>query len=314
MIVGGLIVAGASIASSLLNSGAQHIAANEQKNNEKELLDYQMKKYNSPQAQVNNLGAAGVNPAVAFGNNSPVLNSGGSFGGLSLPDFGIGTSSMSDLASYIQAAASAKKAGVETKSVEKTIENQSIQNEREQFELLLRQKYGLGKAAADLALAQENVSLAKQKGDINDLDKALKQWSVAKEKAVSQAEETKRDILIKELANTDKRLDLENAESDARRRASEASAAASYSLAALNNENRRLQSALADIEEAGKSDKIAALISKYQADGSISDADAEEAKIKYERLCDIDNKRSTFFFREVDDFTEWLKSKISIFK
>ena len=54
-------------------------------------LDYQMSRYYLPKAQVNNLAAAGLNPAVAMGNNSPVFSSGGQLGNNIAPNFSIST-------------------------------------------------------------------------------------------------------------------------------------------------------------------------------------------------------------------------------
>lgn len=96
--------------------------------------------------------------------------------------------------------------------------------------------------------------------------------------------------------------------------ANRAAANASNSQAAVNRENRRLQAALADVEEAGKTDKIKSLISEYRKNGSLSAADAKEAEIRLSRLSDIEDKRGSNIFHEVDGFLEWLKGKVSIFK
>ena len=66
----------------------------------------------SPQAQVRNMAAAGINPAAAFGNQAPVI-SGSQMNLPQNPLGGIGTSSLNDISNYILSQAQAKKAGVE---------------------------------------------------------------------------------------------------------------------------------------------------------------------------------------------------------
>lgn len=281
----------------------------------------QWDEYYSPQAQVRNLAAAGINPAVAMGNQSPVLTSGGQMQMPDVPNLGLGTTALSEIGNYLNAVANAKKAGADTRSSEEDVKLKQIEQSRNQFELQLRQKYGLKQAAQNLSLAEANVRLAQLSGDNAEIDKAIKEYTKAKEKALSECQEKQRDILQKELDNKDTELKLSNrvlkTQGDsniASANASNAAAKASLSQADVNRETRRLQSALADVEEAGKLDKINSLIAEYKKNGSISDADAKEADIKLSRLNDIQDKRSSYFFKEVDGLTEWLKSKISIFK
>ena len=274
----------------------------------------QWKEYYSPQAQVRNLAAAGINPAVAMGNQSPVLTAGGQMQMPDVPNLGLGTTALSEIGAYLNAAANAKKAGVDTRSAEEDIKLKQIEQSRNSFENKLRQTFGLKQVAQDLALSEANVRLAQLSGDNVEIDKAIKQYTKAKEKALSECQEKQRDILQKELDNKDTELKLSNRVLKTQGDANIASANASNTQADVNRQNRRLQAALADIEEAGKLDKINSLIAEYKKNGSISDADAKEADIKLSRLNDIQDKRSSYFFKEVDGLTEWLKSKISIFK
>ena len=280
------------------------------KANEKRQWD----EYYSPKAQVRNMAAAGINPAVAFGNQSPVLTSGGQMQMPDVPDFGIGTTALSEIGNYLNAAANAKKAGVDTRSAEEDIKLKQIEQSRNSFENKLRQQFGLKQAAQDLALSEANVRLAQLSGDNAELDKAIKQYTKAKEKAMSECAENQRDILSKELANKDTELKLSNRVLKTQGDANIASANASNTQADVNRENRRLQSALADVEDAGKLEKIKSLLAEYKKNGAISEADEKEANIKLSRLSDVENKRTSSFFKEVDGFTDWLKSKISIFK
>lgn len=176
----------------------RQIAAN------KELFDYQFEKANSPKAMVRNLTAAGLNPAAAFGNTSPV-QIGGSLSSASPANYnlGVGTQSVSDLANLLVGAAQAKKAGIESDSILQDVKAKELQNE-------ILSKFGLKRASVELALAVENVSLAKQSGDLNKLDMAIKDWTKAKEKALSEVSAHQRDILKKQLDNEDLRLDIQN--------------------------------------------------------------------------------------------------------
>lgn len=103
-------------------------------------------------------------------------------------------------------------------------------------------------------------------------------------------------------------------ESRSRESANYGSANQSNTQASVNKELRRYHSAIADFEESTNSDKIETFIRECQSKRQISDADAQEAILRLNRIKQIENKRSSAFFKETDGFTEWLKSKISIFK
>ena len=97
---------GLSAANGVLSVVGNQIASNTARKN----LDYQMEKYYSPKAQVNNLAAAGINPAVAFGNQSPShLFRWWTIADASNPLAGIGTTSLTDLANYMNAKANVRK-------------------------------------------------------------------------------------------------------------------------------------------------------------------------------------------------------------
>lgn len=62
-------------------------------------------------------------------------------------------------------------------------------------------------------------------------------------------------------------------------------------------------------------EKLNSMVSEWKAKGWISDADAEEAKLRFSRALDHETRRNkNSVFRELDSATDWLKSKISIFK
>ena len=84
------LAAAPSVANGVLSVFGNKMASDTARKN----LDYQMEKYYSPQAQVKNLGAAGINPAVAFGNQSPTFSGGGQLQMPSNPLAGVGTTSL----------------------------------------------------------------------------------------------------------------------------------------------------------------------------------------------------------------------------
>lgn len=207
---------GGSFLGSLFNKGAAEAALEKQVAASKELLDYQMEQYYSPKAQMKHIGQAGLNPVGMFGNTAPV-NVGGSMVMPTAPTYGldVGTQSLSDVASLLVGAAQAKKAGVEIPNIEAETQSKVLGNERQEFENMLLQKYGIQKSAAELALAEQNVKLASASTDVSVQEKALKQWQSAKEKALSEVNERQRDILQKELDNKDIELDIRNRQGEA---------------------------------------------------------------------------------------------------
>ena len=264
-------------------------------------MKYQWDNFSSPSAQARSYAAAGFNPAAALGNGN-ITSSSPSAPSVTSPQFSLGIENLSELGSFMKSVADAKKAGVDTHLSEQEIRNKQVQQKRDEFELDLRKTFGKSESVLNLANAYQQVLLAQDSHDLNLKEKAIKDWQKAKEKALSELSEHERDIAAKRLANTDTELKLQNEESRARANASNASAEASRSQAEVNRENRRLQSALADIEEGAKSDKIIALIAQYQKDGWLSEADAAEARVRASRLHDVENKRESKFFKAIDDY------------
>lgn len=301
-----------SLGAGLLNNLFQSQSMDKQVSAQKDLMKYQWDNFSSPVAQAKSYAAAGFNPATALGNGN-ITSSSPSAPSVTPPQFSVGIENLSELGSFMKSVADAKKAGVDTSLSEQEIRNKQVQQKRDEFELDLRKTFGKSESVLTLANAYQQVLLAQDSHDLNLKEKAIKEWQKAKEKALSELSEHERDIAAKRLANTDTELKLQNEESRARANASNASAEASRTQADVNRENRRLQSALADIEEGAKSDKIEALIAQYQKEGWLSEADASEARIRASRLHDVENKRESKFFKAIDDYSEWLKSKLKIF-
>lgn len=305
----------------LLNSGLQFLGGNysqaKQIAAQKDLFDYTWEKANSPNAQVRNLTAAGLNPVAMLGSHG-LSEIGSPSGQISPIDYqGIGTTDLSGLAQYIAATADAKKKGVEIPGIEQETKGKILDNDRRQFENDLFKKYGSEKMAADTALAWQNYALALQSEDLNEQELTKKQWETAKEKALSKVASNQRDILQKELDNKDIELKLSNEQKrqeikteKSKQSANYASANASNTQADVNRQLRRLNSALADVEESAKTDKIQNLINEYRAKSAMSDLDYQEANRRIEAM---QHMRDNELGREVDNFLEWLKGKVSIF-
>lgn len=99
----------------VIQSVLQPLVQNEMgKNN----AEWQWNRFYSPKAQVSNLAEVGINPAVAFGNQSPVMTTGGQMTMPDVPALGIGTTALSEIGNYLNAKANAEKANVETKGTE----------------------------------------------------------------------------------------------------------------------------------------------------------------------------------------------------
>lgn len=113
--LGALAAAGGAAMNSIANeqnkSNAQYSLAMQ-----KDLLDYQWKKFNSPKAQVDSLVDAGLNPSVAFGQGGMRgIAPSGQAPQLSQSDIGL---SGQDMANTILALSQAKKAGSDAAGVD----------------------------------------------------------------------------------------------------------------------------------------------------------------------------------------------------
>lgn len=249
----GLVNLGGSFLSSAFNRDAAEEAMRQQVQASKELFAWQQKNYLSPSAQVKNVAAAGLMPSSQFGNHSPV-NVGGQLALPTAPSYGldVGTQSLGEVAQLLVGAAEAKKAGVEVPNIEEDTRSKVLENERQEFENMLLKKYGLQKSAADLALAEQNVKLAMAQTDVSIQEKAVKEWTAAKEKAMSEVNEVNRDILRKELANKDIELDIRNRQGEANIGLTKSQSNAANASAELARANKHQIDTLLPHEETSK--------------------------------------------------------------
>lgn len=185
-------------------------SASKQMDLQKDLMQYQWNNFQSPTAQVKELAKAGINPAVAFGNGAPSMGSFNQAPALSPPSFGIGTTSLTELAYYMKSLADAKKAGVDTKVGEEEVKNKQIERQVMEFNLDIQKAFGKEFKSVELAQAYRNLLLLSDTHDLNELDKAIRTYKQEAEKAISTQEGYKAEMLRQRMENNPVVIRLEN--------------------------------------------------------------------------------------------------------
>lgn len=273
---------------------------------QKELFDYQWEKAASPQAQVKNLASGGINPVSHFGSGSANIV-GGSMPSVSTQpiQMSLGVDSIRALTSAAKDLADVRKTGVDTTKTEQEIEGIKLSNDMQELQNKITKEYGIPKAAKELALTAEQVKLAQQQGDINAQDLAIKKWTEAKEKAISSAEENKRDILKMELDNTEKRLNLANKESEARANASNAAAFASRASASLSYAQKKTEDTLRDWRKSLTKNQAAQL---YHQIKNLDVSTEEKAIDNLRKLTGLSDAPWTQVYNDIKKVTGVVKS------
>lgn len=113
LLLGTLAAAGGAAMNSIANEQNKRNAQYSM-NLQKDLLDYQWEKFDSPKAQLDSYAKAGINPAVALGQGSMR----GASPSANAPEVAQVTQSATDMANNILALSEAKKAGSETAGIE----------------------------------------------------------------------------------------------------------------------------------------------------------------------------------------------------
>lgn len=152
-----------SFGSSILNGLFNRDSMANQVEHAKDLMKYQWENFQSPQAQVRALAAAGLNPAVALGHGgigfsaSPSVNMPSS----TPPQIG----GVQDIASFVKAMAEAKKAGLESTA-------QEMQNDltRQTFGELVR-KVGLENKWKESDIIKMDNEVSKLVADVHQIEK-----------------------------------------------------------------------------------------------------------------------------------------------
>ena len=268
-------------------------------------------RFNSPAAQVRGFQQAGMNPAVAMS------ESGGSSGGnQSAPpaptENPFGMVNLETYANSLKALADAKKSGVDTRSAEEDIKLKQIEQDSKEFELRLQKYFGTKERASALALLEKNVRIAQLTGDTKEQEKAINEWIKAKEKAISEAEENKRDILAKELENTDKRLKLENRVLSTQGTANLASANASNTQAELNKVSKQIKDMEREFVRSTNPQKIETELQRLKSEGVISETDYQDGLKKLDSIKKFNEARDKSIIVEKGYlFFDWLSDIVS---
>lgn len=308
------IGAGLGFLNSVLSQGAAERQVGLSTDAQKDLFDYQWNKAGSPKAQVKNLASAGINPVSQFGSGSADVV-GGTMPSVSPQPIQMssGVDFISTLTSAAKDLALAKKSGADTRKTEEEIEGVKLSNEMQTLQNRITEEFGIPRSAKELALAAEKVKLAQQQGDLNEIDKAVKKWTEVKERAISQSEESKRDILKMELDNTEKRLDLENKEISARTEASRASAESSRASALLSYAQKKTEDTLREWRKSLTKNEAAELYHKIKNIDMSTESSAIDALRKLTGLSDApwtqvynDIKKVTGVVKS-DDILEYLE-------
>lgn len=306
---------GLSAANGVLSVVGNEIASNTARKN----LDYQMDKYYSPQAQVKNLGAAGLNPAVAFGNQSPTFSGGGQLQMPSNPLAGIGTTSLTDLANYMNAKANVKKAGADTRKSDAEADAISFENE-------LNRIFKQPERVANLLAAYKSIQLQEDEHSINE-------WRKAKEKALSELSGIERDSAKKTFDNMDTVIEQQNRQREedikltkekqktegTQQSANRASAAAALSQAELNQHQQELidyqrefQEMVNKVKRSNLSSEMLTNLKKLLAERHLSETQQKEAELRLSHVQAFINARNmSAAWREFDNACNWISSKIS---
>ena len=148
----------------------------------KDLMSYQWHNFNSYEAQVRSMIAAGLNPSVLYGHGSsqaasPSVNMPSS-APVQIPN----VFDMSSLSDMISSVAQAKKAGMDIDLIEQEIKNLEVQRQTQKFELELKQQFGKDFKSVELANLYRKLLLASDSHDLNVQEKALNDWKLSNSK------------------------------------------------------------------------------------------------------------------------------------
>ena len=288
--------------------------------------EYQWDRYYSPRAQVNNLAEAGINPAVAFGNQSPVMTTGGQLTMPDAPALGLGTTALAEIGQYINAKATAAKTeretgkvDAETKKLLSELDAQNLQND------LVRQ-FGNQKWTYDVAQAYENVLLARKTNDIKEQEKAINEYHKVTSYLESNLKGSELQMVKKRLANLDTEIELSNklqtekiATEKSAQTSNYASAKASSAQASFSEHQQTLidyqsefQNMVNQVKRSNLSSETLTELKKILANRALSEAEQKEAQLRMQHVeAFINARKMSAAWREFDNACNWISSKIS---
>lgn len=220
----------------LLNGIGSLLGLNAQADKQMNMWREQWTTAYSPKAQVRNLAAAGINPAVAFGQNAPVISSAPSVPSVASPQFGV--QGLGELGSYIQALSQADvnevtrpKIVAETAKILSEKEANDIQNH-------IQSEYGLKMAGAELGKIAKEIVLLSSQDEVAKTEAEFNRFKTATEKVLAEYHGKQRDLLQKDLNSYETRLQFNLNEQKSRIKANYASASLSTAQAMTEDATR----------------------------------------------------------------------------
>lgn len=270
-VIGGLPSAGVNM---LLNT----IGMKQQKDAAKDMMDYQWKNFQSPQAQVNALAAAGINPAVALGQ--------GGTGAFASPSPSMPSSvpvAVDGVANMLSSLTQLKKVDKENELVDqeiyKTLAEKGLIDEQRHGQAIANTiafQYGDKEAAAKVANLGAQAALAASQKDNVEAEKLLVDLKRDTEKIYQGLLKQNKLKAALEVKNYQRYIDSLVNSNNASAEASRASATASSASAELTTSQKDYQELINNLERATSHAKRMNLLNRL----ATSDVLSEEAKKK----------------------------------
>lgn len=213
-------------------------------------------------------------------------------------------------------------------------ENKEIANSYNRLMLSIQEKYGDSKAAQDLTESISRTVVNMSQGNLNDAAAELQkiQKKIADKefdmKSIDAANyQTQISYLLTKLGLYNdylrEQINTEKTQQSLNRSGVSANyASANYHNALADTEkvNKDIRGLERDILSTDADPKVLekrvnALVEQWEAHGWISSADGVEARNRFGRAFDTKQRRdSSYVYRTMDNFSDWAKSKLSIFK
>lgn len=308
-----------SLPGTLVNLGLSNYLQDRQVSKSKELLDYQWKNYQSPEAQVKAMTAAGLNPAAMFGGQ-------GSFAApaASLPTTApVQVDGVSDtLNSLTQLKKVDKENQLVDQEIYKTLSEKGLIDEQRHGQVVantILEAYGDKEAAARIANLGGQTALYASQKDLNKAEESLNQLKGETEKVYKELLHENKLKAALEVKNYQRYIESVISSNKASAQASVASAHASESQVELNSHQKDLidyqkdfQDMVNKVKRANLSSEMLTDLKKMLSDRALSEAQKKEAELRLSHVEAFINARNmSAAWREFDNACNWISSKIS---
>lgn len=322
--IGSSIASGAAsavgnIPGALVNYGINNLIQDRQVRKSKELLDYQWKNYQSPEAQVKSMAAAGLNPAVTLGGN-------GSFAApsASLPTTApVQIDGVSDmLSSLTQLKKVDKENELVDQEIYKTLSEKGLIDEQRHGQVianLIAEQYGDKEVAARIANLGGQTALYASQKDLSKAEENLQKLKGETEKVYKDLLRENKLKAALEVKNYQRYIESVISSNNASAKASVASAHESESKVELNQHQLELidyqkdfQDMVNKVKRANLSSEMLTDLKKMLSDRALSEAQKKEAELRLSHVEAFINARNmSAAWREFDNACNWISSKIS---